>query len=269
MAIRLSGLRHLQLALFFFGYMLAMPLLETTWVLRALTLALLMNAFLVSASERRPHPLVNHAAWFAFTVATAASIVEQFSIGSPLLQTVGKYLIHVGGMSVALLCAGNILTLVFGAQRVTADSVFASLVVYQLVGLFFGEAYTLIEMIRPGSFQFPQVSAVMTGSEHVELLYFSFVTIATLGYGDILPLTSFARGVVVIEAIAGQFYVAVVVAILVGAFFADAFSARRHAGSSKHVLANDIAAHATRQTTRRSGVTRHTREPRRKLPPRG
>lgn len=246
-----SELRHLQLAIFFFAYMLAMPWLETLWVLRALTLAVLMNAFLVSASERRPHPLVNHAAWLAFTVAAAASIVEQFSLGSPFAQMFGRCLIHLGGMAVALLCAGNILTLVFGAQRVTADSVFASLVVYQLVGLFFGEAYTLIEMIRPGSFHLPDAAGAAGSTEHVELLYFSFVTIATLGYGDILPISSFARGAVVIEAIAGQFYVAVVVAILVGAFFADAFTARRHAGSSKHVLASDVAAHTTRQTIRR------------------
>jgi ion channel len=259
-ALRWSELRHLQLAIFFFAYMLAMPWLETTWVLRVLTLAVLMNAFLVSASERKPHPLVNHAAWFAFTVAVAASILEQFGLGSALLQTTAGYLIHIGGMAVALLCAGNILTLVFSAQRVTADSVFASLVVYQLVGLFFAEAYTLVEMVHPGSFHFPNTGAVPAGSEHVELLYFSFVTVATLGYGDILPLTSFARGVVVIEAIAGQFYVAVVVAILVGAFFADAFTARRHAGSSKHVLASDVAAHTTRQTTRRV-VTRRVHEP--------
>jgi hypothetical protein len=54
-----------------------------------------------------------------------------------------------------------------------------------------------------------------------ELLYFSLVTIATLGYGDIVPVTNTARTIAVLEAVVGQFYVAVIVAVLVGMFISQ------------------------------------------------
>ncbi len=50
------------------------------------------------------------------------------------------------------------------------------------------------------------------------MIYFSFVTLATLGYGDILPDSNLTRSVAILEAIIGQFYVAVIVAVLVSAF---------------------------------------------------
>ena len=53
------------------------------------------------------------------------------------------------------------------------------------------------------------------------MIYFSFVTLATLGYGDVLPDTNFTRSVSIVEAIIGQFYVAVIVAVLVSAFIAQ------------------------------------------------
>jgi hypothetical protein len=267
-ASHFAGLRHLQLALSFFAYVLVMPLFQTTWFLRVLTLALLMNAFLVTVSDDPRHALLNRAVWISFAVAAIASVVEAFAFGSATVQLGCRYVNLLGGMAVALLCAGNILTLVFRANRVTADGVFATLVVYQLVGLFFGEAYTMIALVDPTAFHWPEAPHTSGLAEHVELLYFSFVTIATLGYGDILPVSAFARGMVVIEAIAGQFYVAVVVAILVGAFFADAFNARRRASSPKHILQSDVAAHTSRQTTRRVIATRHTREPGPRRPPR-
>ena len=54
------------------------------------------------------------------------------------------------------------------------------------------------------------------------LLYFSFATLTTLGYGDILPLSPIARGLASVEAVAGTFFTAVLVARLVGAYGSDA-----------------------------------------------
>ncbi len=53
------------------------------------------------------------------------------------------------------------------------------------------------------------------------MIYYSFVTLATLGYGDIVPDTSLTRSVAIVEAVIGQFYVAIVVAVLVSAFVAQ------------------------------------------------
>jgi hypothetical protein len=53
------------------------------------------------------------------------------------------------------------------------------------------------------------------------LLYFSFVTLTTLGYGDVLPLTLYAETLVTLEAVLGQFYLAVLVAGLISAYLSD------------------------------------------------
>ena len=62
------------------------------------------------------------------------------------------------------------------------------------------------------------------------MMYFSFVTLATLGYGDILPYSEAARMLAVIEAVVGQFYVAVIVAVVVSRFIAPAASSSDKAG---------------------------------------
>ena len=67
----------------------------------------------------------------------------------------------------------------------------------------------------------PGSVAPNTENYQVEMIYYSFVTLATLGYGDIVPDTSLTRSVAIVEAVIGQFYVAIVVAVLVSAFVAQ------------------------------------------------
>ena len=90
----------------------------------------------------------------------------------------------------------------------------AALGAYLLIGLFFGLAYSVLEKVAPGSFAL--AGQPLAGDlREAGAIYFSFVTLATLGYGDIVPLTATARGLAVIEAIGGQLYIAVLVARLV------------------------------------------------------
>ena len=80
---------------------------------------------------------------------------------------------------------------------------------------------SILEDIRPGSFLNSGVSshyqhASKIGEETPELLYFSFVTLTTVGYGDIVPATPAARSLAILEMLAGQLYLASLVARLVG-----------------------------------------------------
>lgn len=104
-----------------------------------------------------------------------------------------------------------------GAQVVAREHVFAALSAYMLAGLFFGVLYWAMESAWPGSF----AGAAGDGrSDRLHLassIYFSFVTIATLGYGDIVPHSDAARGLAVAEAVGGQLYLAVLIARLVSA----------------------------------------------------
>lgn len=108
-----------------------------------------------------------------------------------------------------LLVALTVLGDVLRQSRVTADGVAAACCVYLFAGLGWGNAYRLVELARPGSF-----STDVTGS--FGLVYFSFMTLTTTGYGDISPVSVSARSLAVLESVIGQLYLAVLVARLVG-----------------------------------------------------
>jgi len=94
------------------------------------------------------------------------------------------------------------------------DRVFAALDTYLLVGLIFGVAYSLLDQAWPGSFAKPlDTDLGLEGG-----VYFSFVTLATLGYGDVVPVSDVARGLAILESVAGQLYLAVLVARLVALY---------------------------------------------------
>jgi len=109
-------------------------------------------------------------------------------------------------------------------NEVTADTLYGAVSAYLLLGLIFGTAYSIVESITPGSFaNLPtpeEVGPVLAASTSVALDYFSMVTLTTLGYGDVTPLSQMARSLAVFEAVVGQFYLAVLVARLVGLFMA-------------------------------------------------
>jgi voltage-gated potassium channel len=107
---------------------------------------------------------------------------------------------------------------ILSEQNVTRDTIFGSACVYMLIGGAFAELFVLIHAVEPQSFG-QLVDLVPVGQKvrlFSELNYFSLVTLTTLGYGDITPKTGLTRGVATIEAMVGQFYLAVLVARLVG-----------------------------------------------------
>jgi len=109
----------------------------------------------------------------------------------------------------------------FRGSKVTTETVFAVLCGYLLLGIVWASVYGLIELLSPGSF--------VSGGEpifdsHLEqldqrrgstLFYFSFVTLTTLGYGDVTPGTAAAGTFAALEAITGQLYIAILIARMV------------------------------------------------------
>jgi hypothetical protein len=101
------------------------------------------------------------------------------------------------------------------AQRVAARHLYAAGSIYlQLVLLFFA-LYTAIAAVVPDSFEKTSGGAT---SQAVDLLYFSMVTLTTVGYGDIVPVRGMVRILAGLEATMGVMYVAITVAILVGGY---------------------------------------------------
>ena len=98
----------------------------------------------------------------------------------------------------------------FGRGVVDRERILAALDAYLLVGLLFGVAYWMLDRQWPASF-----AGVAPGLDLPRAMYFSFVTIATLGYGDVVPTSPGARGLAILEGVGGQMYLAVLVAWLV------------------------------------------------------
>ena len=106
-----------------------------------------------------------------------------------------------------------ILRHVFTAADVTREVIFAAVVAYLFIAMAWANVYFTVELFFPGSYALPE-SGFDAGL--VRFMYFSFVTITTLGYGDITPLTDRAAGLAIVEALVGQIYLVVLVAWLVG-----------------------------------------------------
>jgi len=101
------------------------------------------------------------------------------------------------------------------ATNITGAQISAALSAYLLFGVVWGVAYFLVESLRPGSLYFAQA---LDGTLLSNCLYFSFVTLTTLGYGDISPISQQARSLALVEAIAGQLYIAVLIGKLIGMY---------------------------------------------------
>jgi hypothetical protein len=143
-------------------------------------------------------------------------------------QRVGSILGHLT-LSVVTLVA--ILRRLLRQQHATADAVLGGITVYLLIGYIFYFAYDLLESAHPGSFLLMgrTIDAPDLGHRllhYPQLLYFSFVTLSTLGYGDIVPTWSLARSLGVLEALTGQLYMATLLAILVSSYIANRHVAR-------------------------------------------
>ncbi|HEY1482978.1 MAG TPA: potassium channel family protein [Candidatus Acidoferrum sp.] len=113
---------------------------------------------------------------------------------------------------IGLVAAVAALRFAIGAKQVDAEHLYAALSAYLLAGIYFGLCYWILEEMKPGTFSYPgefsQASAI----------YFSFVTLATLGYGDITPRADVARSIAIVEGVGGQFFLAILVARLVSLY---------------------------------------------------
>jgi voltage-gated potassium channel len=100
--------------------------------------------------------------------------------------------------------------------EISANRIVGAISIYLLLGVLWAVAYTLVEISSPGSISGFDVDAGSHWSS--DWLYFSFVTMTTLGYGDITPVSAIAKVLAYMQAVFGQFYIAILVAGLVTAY---------------------------------------------------
>lgn len=108
-----------------------------------------------------------------------------------------------------------VLMRVVRAERVGVDAICGAIAVYLLAAVVWAVCYGVIEALAPGSFRLADAQAGMVWNQ---FLYYSLVTLTTLGYGDITPLTAAARIWSALEAVTGTLYLAVLIARLVSLY---------------------------------------------------
>jgi hypothetical protein len=212
--------RFLQLSLLMIALLIITPLSRQHWLSQALVQVLMLDSLLVTLSAIGHRVRARRILWMLWLIAVIASQTHLLP-DIPVVRAIGMQL-RLGCVALLLLgCVVCILAFVFRNLRATIDSIFAAFTAYLLLAHIFASIFTMMHLLAPGSFRIPDlIAGASPESIRDVMLYFSFVTLATLGYGDIFPVTPTARMLTVIEAVVGQFYVAVVVSLLVGSLIA-------------------------------------------------
>jgi Ion channel len=154
-----------------------------------------------------------------FTIAIILSIASL--IGNWLLVTYPSHLVVIAAhcCMIVLLSffAVTILSFAMRSCRVTADKIFAAICAYLLIGFAWAFGYALLEEFQPGAIiATNQVPANDYVRRVIQMRYFSFITLTTVGYGDVVARSAGAQTMVILEAITGQFYLVVLIGRLVG-----------------------------------------------------
>jgi hypothetical protein len=211
---------------------------------RLLLLALLLLIVGTAATPRaRPSRLVE-----VVLVATTL-VVAVFELRAPgqrrlapialaacaILVSLVDYTVPLGHLplvasAIVAIFAAIVIWLAYGSvmrpHRPVGDRIVGAICVYILIGLGWASVYETLDGVIPGSFRFPSETAWATASP-VRYRYFSFVTLATLGYGDATPVTALAGMLATLEAIAGQLYIGITVARLVALSLMDRADSER------------------------------------------
>jgi hypothetical protein len=223
---RLRGCRVLLGSLILL--LLLFPLLENM-ATPLLLIAVVASVFVTGVAAVAPGSRRVRAAIILATiqiVLTAAAVALNGNSFAYLL-TVGLGLATTAVLIVY--CTYCVLRYVLESSHITRDQIYAGISLYLMLGFAFGCVYYLINILNPGGFA---VNNAKLPVSTPDLMYFSFVTLATLGYGDITPAGKAVRALAQLEALAGMIYVAVFMARLVS-LYSERASVSDSAASAK------------------------------------
>jgi hypothetical protein len=207
--------RFIELFVFIVLVIVLSPVLGKSPLLMVLLSAFLFNVLIVSISSagfnpRRLRLLLP--LWLFETLLNGAALW----IGNPPAAQLFTVVSELVKGLLIIVCLVFILSYVLKSKEVTVDTIFGAFVAYFLIAFTFSALYNAVAVIEPASFSMPVGEKYgIDIYSRMQLNYFSFVTIATLGYGDIVPRLPVTKMLAILEAVTGQFYMAVVVAWLV------------------------------------------------------
>ena len=182
------------------------------WALGRTVMAVLVSAVVLAIAYAVGQSRQRLLAAFIFAVVLLGLQWTYLATGNRLIFGVGV-VIFLLFMAFAI---AQLFAYLMRHGPVTGDKLHAALAVYLLAAFLWAGLYTLLNHINPGSFL---VNTARGGLlDFYDMLYFSFTTLTSTGYGDLTPATRRAESLVILEQIAGVFYVAVLIARLAGLY---------------------------------------------------
>jgi hypothetical protein len=185
-----------------------------------ITLVLVMG---VLAVGRRRRTLV-----VAIILALPAFIGKWVNHFRPDLVPTEVFL--VTGLLFVIFVVAHLLGFILRAPRVNSEVLCAGISTYLLLGLSWSFAYLLVAQLAPGAFFLNNGTTTGHSLHGADAFYFSLITLSTVGYGDIIPVSNVARMLAAMEAITGSLFVAVLIARLVALYSSE----RLRSGEQKH-----------------------------------
>ncbi len=175
-------------------------------LLKAMTTVLFLSAvYSVSGRKRRVVAIC-----LLLAVPAIAATWVRPALPSPWIEFVGR---SCGFGLLAYIIAQNV-RFIFGRHdEITPDLLAGAALVYLLLAVAWANLYALAELFHPGSFL---IASQGTAPDSRLFIYYSFVTLTSLGYGDVSPAAPLTRSLAILEAVTGQLYLVMAVASLVG-----------------------------------------------------
>jgi hypothetical protein len=211
---------------------------------RYLFLLLVLVVAIVFGTGQRLFPLLREAAVTAMMVVIFLVVFDRpayryVSLGAGIIGLLtmwwavvapdgprheGQMVVHLAAVLFFGTAVAMVLRHLFERRAVDLDDILGTMCGYLLSAMAWSNLYSLIELVSPGAFLIsaPDQPALQHWYERDSLfLYFSLTTLTTIGYGDVTPVAPAARSAAVLQGVFGQFYIAVVVAQLVGSKLAE------------------------------------------------
>ena len=194
-------------------FMIGVPVLDQFNFMPPEIMAALLTSWVLAVGV---WSLKGFAGYFKVGIALAATgvVLQILSIKVEAIPVIlGASAATIGFLLLAVRC--TFVKVAFG-KAVNVNRLVGAVSLYLLLAILWAEAYSLTETLSPGSISgLPNEGA---GGYLSDIIYFSFVTMTTLGYGDIVPVSPIARALAYIQAAFGQFYIAILVAGLVSVY---------------------------------------------------
>ena len=206
--LRQSNQRFLILLCLILGLLVIVPILQRFVALR-IFIDIFMTAIFISMVYTFSYKKVHVVAGVFLAVVMLASLWLQYLDPNKWILPVGML---AGVIFIAMVIA-SIISLIIKSEEICREIIYAAILMYLLAALMWAFIYTFLELVDPASFNI----ALNRSDGYLPVFqYYSFVTITTLGYGDITPITDVAKAFSMLEAVIGQLYLVVAVAWLVG-----------------------------------------------------